>query len=159
MVYKNRLISISSPLWSPNLSLHFIQHSKYHIEGRYEYQFTLKNGKRIFDMPICVDCVIRKENGKFYDVGWVNQTRFDDLKTLFCESLLVPLLEPIYRQSLPYIIWGRNEKKGIQYAFFDDSHYIEKHIDSNMPIEEVRKALNPTYQYFLDYDNVKTEEY
>lgn len=156
--YKGNSIIITSKLWDKHLSLQFIKHSNTYFEGSYYYQFTLENGERFFDMPISVDCLMCKENGQFYDLGWINQTRFDDPKTLFCESLLVPLLVPIYRKlTLKKIIWGTGGANSYQYAMFDHTLNTAE-IDPKQTMEAYFSIEKWSYQDFLNNESVKSKE-
>ena len=156
--YKGNQITITSPLWDKHLSLQFIKHSNTHFEGSYCYEFILENGERFFDMPISVDCLMREEKGQFYDFGWVNQTRFDDPKTLFYESLLVPLLVPIYRQlTLKKIIWGVGSANSYQYAMFDHTLNSDE-IDPEQTVDEYFAIEKWSYQDFLNDESVKSKE-
>jgi hypothetical protein len=155
--YNGNSIIIRSKLWDKHLSLQFIKHSNTHFEGSYCYQFTLENGEKFCDMPISIDCLMREDNGKFYDFGWINQTRFDDPKNLFYESVLVPLLVPIYRKlTLKDIIWGTGNNNFYQYAMFDHPLNIDE-IDPKQTMEEYFSIEKWSYQDFLNNESVNSK--
>lgn len=140
VTYKNRQILMTSPLWDRNLSLHFIQHSKYHLEGCYEYRFMLESGELFFDMPTDIDCIIQQKNGKFFDPFWQEIRYFDTPQQLVKESLFAPLLVPIYSgATLNKIQWS--DKFG-HCAFWNSEKW-----------REISRAMQKQgYDYFLNQE-------
>ncbi|WP_044470424.1 hypothetical protein [Mannheimia massilioguelmaensis] len=112
------LVEIRSPFWDKNLCLVFEYCSENSFSGSYHYEFIQENGELFWDMPMSVDCVIAEQSGRFYDPTWQKIQYFVTPQQVFNESLLVPLLTPIWSGAvLEPIQW--QDLGGVHIAEFD----------------------------------------